>query len=257
VSVRDITDEEADLFQQNGWAHLSGLVDLQTVGLLHRQAEKVLAEQKTERIYGNIVDRSFRDLPGVDRESPQARDMMMAPAMARNMARVLGLRGVRVLIDGFLLKTPEREGKHDGTIFHQDFPGHPVDRSQFLTLWVALHDLPADGGLVQFYNRSHLQGSRGWVFADSVDLRQRCADLKDEDLSHPVAMRAGDATIHHSLTVHGAGPNFSANRRWAYTVIYMDPDTRYNGAQGEFRAGTKVEPYAVLDLPIFPLVPMD
>jgi hypothetical protein len=255
LSIRSVTDEEVAIFQENGWVRLRSLVDTQTVAALLQLAEEKMAAEKTARTYGNAVDRSFRDFPGIDRNAPLARDVTLAPVMGRSMARMLGVRNVRVLIDGFLVKMPERQGAHAETVFHQDFPGHPVDRSGFLTVWLALHDMPVDAGLVQFYNRSHTQGSHGWVFADGVDLRRRCTGLKTADLSLPAAMKGGDATLHHSLTVHGAAPNVTADNRWAYTVIYMDPDTRYNGAQGEFR-GSKVAPYAVLDQAEFPLVPM-
>lgn len=256
MSVRTVTAEEVASFQQNGWVGLPRFVDPPSVALLLGQAEKKLADEKISRVYGNVVDRSFRDFPGIDRNSAEASAITMAPAMGRNMARMLGVGSVRILMDGFLVKMPERAGQHAETVYHQDFPGHPVDRSGFLTLWLALHEMPADAGLVQFYSRSHTHGSHGWVFADGVDLRRRCKGLNEEDLSPPVAMKAGDATLHHSLTVHGASPNATANKRWAYTVIYMDPDTRYNGAQGEFRGGSKVQPYSVLDQAEFPLVPM-
>jgi hypothetical protein len=235
---------------------MPGLIDAATIAALHAHAEQEFAAAGPAPTYGPAVDRSFRVFPGVDRHGALAAQMMMAPAMGRNMARLLARDRLRVLIDSCLLKMPTQSSVHADTIFHQDFPGHPVDRSGFLTLWIALHDMTAEAGAMQFYDRSHTYGSQGWVFADGVDLRQRCAMLKDDDLSPRLAMKAGDATAHHSLTVHGAPPNLSAARRWAYTVIYMDADTRYNGAAGLFPDGVTLAPYAVMDHPVFPLVPV-
>jgi hypothetical protein len=256
MSVRDVTDDEVDFFREYGWARLPTFIDADTIAHMHGAAEKAFAAEATVPSYGPAVDRSFRVFPGIDRAGPIGRDTLLSAAMGRNMARLLDLARVRVLIDSYLLKMPEREGTHAETIYHQDFPGHPVDRSGFLTLWIALHDMPPEAGAPRFYNRSHTKGSHGWVFADSIDLRERCPALKDSDLSPAAGMKAGDATVHHALTVHGAPPNLWTNRRWGYTVIYMDADTRYTGAPSTFPPGLKVEPFTVLDQPVFPLVPI-
>ena len=257
MSVRAVTDDEVAFYRESGWVRMPGLVDSATVAAMLNQAQKSMADAKAFAKYGNAVDRAFLDFPGVDRTGPVGCEMLLAPAMGRNMVRLLDVQRVRVLTDGYLVKLPQRDGLHAETLYHQDFPGHPVDRSGFLTVWLALHDLPADAGMVRFYSRSHTQGVHGWVFADSVDLRERCPDLKDDDLSPPLAMKAGDATAHHSLTVHGTLPNVSSQQRWAHTVIYMDSDTRYTGAQGLFPEGLRAKPFTVLDQAPFPLVPMN
>jgi len=256
MTVRPISDGEATFFQKNGWVHLPSLVDADTVGRLRVSAQKKFDDNRTSGTFGEIVDRNFAAFVGEDRKGPIGREMVMSPVMGRNLSQLLGIPAVRVLADGYMLKAPQREGAHDDTLFHQDFPGNPVDRSTFLTVWVALHDMPPEMGVMRFYNGSHRMGVMGQVFADGIDLRKRCSALKDEDLSPPLTMKAGDATAHHSLTVHGAPPNLCADKRWAYNIIYMDAESRYTASPGLFPARLVVEPMALLDQPNFPLMPM-
>jgi len=176
--------------------------------------------------------------------------------MASNVSRLLDVSRVRLLADGYLLKMPESEGYHDGTLYHQDFPGNPVDRSSFLTVWIALHDMVAEQGTMRFYNRSHRLGVLGQVFADGVDLRTRCPALKENDLSAPLQLRAGDATIHHSLAVHGAPPNRTSKPRWAYNMLYMDAQSRYTMSPGMFPEGVSLAPFALFDHSMFPMLPV-
>ena len=175
--------------------------------------------------------------------------------MGRNAARLLALPQVRLLsTGGYLLKMPESAQQQYGTLFHQDYPGHAVDRSNFFTVWFALHDMPAEAGAMRFYSRSHMRGVLGQAYIDDMDIRERYK-LKDADLSPPLKMRAGDATVHHALTIHGALPNRTAHPRWSYAYIYFDADTRYNGAPDTFTDGVTLEHYALFDHPVFPRIP--
>jgi len=255
MRVRTVTDDEVAFFHTNGWAVLPAFVDAGTAGYLLEQTQEALRIQGTKGDFGDTVDRCFRAFPGVERASAFTRDVLLSPVMGNNMARLLELTDVRMLTDAFLLKTPSHAGDHDGTLFHQDFPGNPVDRSNFLCVWIALHDMTPDAGTMRFYSGSHTKGVFGQVFADGVDLRKRYGHLRDDNLSPPLSMRAGDATIHHCLTVHGAPDNRSAAPRWAYNMCYMDADSRYTASPGNFPAGVTIEPFAVLDHPAFPRVP--
>jgi hypothetical protein len=255
MQVRTVTDDEVAFFHDNGWAYLPGFVDTHTASHLLDRAEEVLRIQGKKGDFGDFADRCFRAFPGEDRASAFTREVLLSPVMGGNMTRLLDLTRVRMLTDAYLLKTPADAGAHDDTLFHQDFPGNPVDRSNFLCVWIALHDMTAEAGTMRFYNRSHTKGVFGQVFADGLDLRKRCAYLRDADLSAPLNMHAGDATIHHCLTVHGAPPNRSRRPRWAYNACFMDADSRYTASPGNFPAGVAVAPFGLLDHPAFPIVP--
>ncbi|GAA3144284.1 phytanoyl-CoA dioxygenase family protein [Nonomuraea salmonea] len=126
--------------------------------------------------------------------------------MGRNAVRLLhGVRAVRVQVTNLLVK---EAGEHGATEFHQDFPWMPMDRSAMLTVWLALADVPAGMGALRFYAGSHRHGLLGRSFTrpDDDQLTQH-PWLKELELSPPLDLEAGDATVHHALTVHGAPAN--------------------------------------------------
>jgi hypothetical protein len=253
--VRSITEAEIASFRENGWAYLPGLVDRGTILRLHSRARSLLAAQLHLGGFGEVVDRAFYAFPGEGRKDDFVGKFVRSPVMGSNIARLLVVPQVRLFADGYMLKLPQSGGQHLDTPYHQDFSGNPVDRSSFLSLWVALHDMSAEAGTMRFYSRSQRLGVFGQVFADGTDLRERCAELLDEDLSAPTALLAGDATAHHSLTVHGAAANQTKEPRWAYNVIYIDRDARYTAGPGPFPPGVTLEPFARFDHPAFPLLP--
>jgi ectoine hydroxylase-related dioxygenase (phytanoyl-CoA dioxygenase family) len=109
---------------------------------------------------------------------------------------------------------------------------------------------------VRFYSGSHRLGVLGWVFADGISLEERCQDmLKDCPLSPARPMKAGDATVHHSLTVHGALANSTNTIRWARSMVYIDADARQKIPPDGLPAGVPVKSAAVFDNPECPVVP--
>jgi hypothetical protein len=256
MSARAATESEVAFFRLNGWVHLPALLNPLATQHLRDRADEALRRDLRVGDFGEIVDRNFRPFPGEDRTGDFSLNVVQSAVMADNCARFLCVPRIRLLADGYLLKMSEQSGVHDGTLYHQDFPGNPVDRSSFLTVWIALHDMAADQGVMRFYNRSHRLGVFGQVFADGIDLRERCADLDEADLSPPLDLRAGDATVHHSLTVHGAPPNRTDRPRWAYNILYMDATARYTASPGLFPAGVVLAPLAPFEHAAFPLLPL-
>jgi hypothetical protein len=257
MTVRPVTAEEVAFFRERGWVHLPGYIDSATAERLRQSGEAKLADPRPRTEFGNIADRAFVNFPGENRQGPLVGHFITSPIMGRNMTRLLRVPQVRLFGDGYLLKMPEEDGDHDGTPYHQDLPGNPVDRSSFLTLWIALHDMGPEFGTMRFYNRSHRLGVFGQVFADGIDLRKRVPELDDADLSPPLAYRAGDATCHHSMVVHGTVPNTSGQRRWAYNMVYVAASARYTTAPGFFPQDLTLPAHALLDHPLFPILPTE
>jgi hypothetical protein len=203
MNLRSVTAAEVSFFQEHGWAYLPSLVDGDPVTKAREHAQAAFGEQME---FGEIVDRCFYRLPGEDRDGTFSKEIICSATMGDNIIRLLNVSRVRLWTDGPLLKLPEQEGAHDETLYHQDFPGNPYDRSSALTIWIALHDMPAAAGTMRFFNRSHRKGVLGHVFADGVDLRRRCAVLRDEDLSSPLnpcrPRRAAEPALGPPMGVH-------------------------------------------------------
>jgi hypothetical protein len=257
MSVRAVTDQEVAEFRQKGWTFLPQFVDLSVVSELRARGEKALNAYRRVGDYNDILDRNFRPFPG-EGIDPLTKDVVMSPIMGQNMTRLLRVPQVRLYSQGaYLLKLPESESEHEETLYHQDFVGNPVDRSGFLTIWIALNDMTAEAGTLRFYNQSHRLGVFGHVFMDGICLTKRCDELADLELSPPLSMKAGDATAHHSMTVHGAPPNRTGDPRWAYALMYMDSETRYTYTPGQpLEKPIPFEPFAKFDHPAYPIVPL-
>jgi hypothetical protein len=227
VSVRRASDDEVSFFDEHGWVRLPRLVTPETADRLRERAVGRLRSRDRQR--RTLVDQAF----GQSRDIAAADELFGAlalnPAMGRNAARMLrGVRAVRVQVTNLLVKEP---GEHGATQFHQDFPWMPMDRSAMLTVWLALADVPADMGSLRFYSGSHRHGLLGRSFTrPGDDQLGRHPWLKELELSPPLDLKAGDATAHHALTVHGAPANHRDRPRLSFTVTYFDADARYTGA---------------------------
>ena len=253
MSVRDIIDAEIEHFDEFGWSHLPSLVDSDTIAKVYASTEKIWGSQATVNHGG--ADNFFHAIPGDDPNSIERKEILLSPAMGKNLRRLLRIPRVRLMVDAFLVKKPEKD-RHGRTLYHQDFAGQAVDRSNYLSVWIALHDMPADAGVLRFYNRSHKLGVLGWVFADGISLDDRCKGLlKDEDLSPARPLKAGDATIHHALTVHGADANRTAHLRWARSATFIDAAARQPGSGAGLPFGVAQKPGALYEDSVCPVVP--
>ena len=256
MSVRSVTPAEISFFQNQGWVYLPGLVNMAAIPEFLDEAREAFALQRLAGDYGEIVARSWTAYVS-NRDRVHAKNVIMAPTMGKNVSQLLDAPQVRLETSLYLIKTPESEGNHAETIYHQDFPAHPFDRSNLLTVWIALHDMPAEMGTMRFYEGSHMNGVFGQAYADGISLSERVKSLRDKVLSPPLNMKAGDATVHHCLTIHGAPPNYSHDPRWAFAILYTDADARYNGNSVLLPPGVEIEYMAKFEHPAYPLVPQE
>jgi len=166
-----------------------------------------------------------------------------------------GAPDVRLQINNLLIKEPAG-GVHGATVFHQDFPWFPMDRAIMLTVWLALVDIPADMGSLRFYDRSHRYGPLGRSFVRERDaMVEQHPWVEDLEVSPPLDLKAGDATIHSALTVHGAAPNVHTSPRLSFAWTYFDAATLYTGSPFKQTDDLGLTINEVFDHPDFPIVP--
>ncbi|GAA4044222.1 phytanoyl-CoA dioxygenase family protein [Nonomuraea soli] len=243
--MRDVTDHEIAAFRRDGWVHLPGLVE--EVGELRERAIERLRARSTAHL--TLVDEAFGQSRDVALEERCFAGLMTS--FGPNAVRLLhGVDAVRVQVTNLLVKEP---GEHGATEFHQDFPWMPMDRSAMLTLWVALVDVPAEMGSLRFYTGSHAYGLLGRSFVREGDDQITAHPwLRDLTLSPPLDLAAGDATVHHSLTVHGAPANRASGTRLSFTATYFDAETLYTGAPYKQTDELELKVNQPFDHPRFP-----
>jgi hypothetical protein len=236
-----------------------GLIDPDSATRLAPQAEAIVRTSDYRSVTG-YVDKAFKQHHDPRRQLPLARDIALSPGAAGNCARLLrGAPRSRLLQSNFVAKfgVGDRD-ENDITAYHQDFPGHAIDRSEMLTIWIALTDIAPDMGALRFVDGSHRYGALGRSFVNGYDdLLHMQPWLSELPLSPPFTMKPGDATIHHGLTVHGAPKNAGTAPRLAYQLIYIDAQALYDGAKLNKRwEDLGLELHKPLDHPQFPLVPL-
>lgn len=114
--------------------------------------------------------------------------------------------------------------------WHQDAPYWPLSPSKCVTLWLAIDDVGLDNAPMQFVPGSHIHGKI--PYEQSAQSENNVLSLTVHqpeqwgDDAVPVVLRAGQASLHSDLLLHGSGPNDSHRRRVGLALTYFPPSVR-------------------------------
>ncbi|HAA87422.1 MAG TPA: phytanoyl-CoA dioxygenase family protein, partial [Verrucomicrobiales bacterium] len=96
-----------------------------------------------------------------------------------------------------------------------------------LTCWIGLDDVDRENGCMYYIPRSHHWGllEKESLTGDMDAIREKLTDsqVSDFDKKIPVEMKAGEASFHHPLLMHGSYENNSERGRRA-TIINVFSD---------------------------------
>jgi phytanoyl-CoA hydroxylase len=111
--------------------------------------------------------------------------------------------------------------------FHQDSAYWPMDPPSLVTVSMALTESTSENGCLQVIPGSHKWGMQEWgLIAQNTDKAQTNRDDIDTSGAIEAPLKAGSVMIFHSLTVHGSGPNKSANARHTALYAYFPPTVK-------------------------------
>lgn len=246
--VRDISQREVEAFRAHGWVKLDSLISQEIAAdlrsIVEEQRDVLIVRPFGEERPGGQQFGFFWKRPMADR-SATFHALASSPVMASNAARLMmGKRESRLRLEEILVKEPASSTEFGRpTDYHQDFPGQGIDRAGGLTIWIALTDMPPEMGVMRFYDGSHKVGPLGRSFIHgNRDLVLEHEWLGQLSLSPPLALSAGDATVHDSLTVHGAPENRTGQPRVAYVLNYVPADAFYVGIPAAVTSGKPLKP---------------
>lgn len=117
---------------------------------------------------------------------------------------------------------PAKIGK--STPPHQDAYYFNIKPAQAITIWIALEDANEENGCVNYLKGSHLKGMRPHSRTQTLGFSQSIVDYgTQEDMADFCSFPAkpGDLLIHHSMTIHAAGPNKTDRSRKALGLVYF------------------------------------
>jgi ectoine hydroxylase-related dioxygenase (phytanoyl-CoA dioxygenase family) len=126
----------------------------------------------------------------------------------------------------FFCKMP-RDGKQ--VAWHQDASYWPLSPSKAVTCWLAVDDADVENACMRFVAGSHHHGSMTFRPSDPNEhnvLNQTIENV--EQYGHFVddILKAGEASFHSDLLLHGSEANMSNRRRCGLTLRYASADVR-------------------------------
>jgi ectoine hydroxylase-related dioxygenase (phytanoyl-CoA dioxygenase family) len=216
-----------------------------------RHEHRPLEERDT---YG----RAFLQSCNLWQVEPAVERFVRAPRFGRIAAALLGVERVRLYHDQALFKEPAG-GR---TPWHQDEFYWPLDTERTVTMWMPLHDVTTEMGLMAFADGSQRLGDlRGREISDRSEA-EFAALVAEQGLqvSQTPALAAGDASFHAGWTLHCAGANDTDEVREAFTIIFFADGARLRGPSNGYERFDAtvwlpgIEPGELAASPINPVV---
>ena len=165
------------------------------------------------------------------------------------VALVSDLLGPSVLGWGshFFCKMPG-DGKR--VAWHQDASYWPLTPSKAVTVWLAIDDADLRNANMRFIPGTHVLGHLTYQLSEHDEanvLNQTIPEIERFGQPVDVQLKAGEASIHSDLLLHGSEANVSDRRRCGLTLRYTTGDVRaYLGwaDKGVVVAGDRPEHWA-------------
>jgi ectoine hydroxylase-related dioxygenase (phytanoyl-CoA dioxygenase family) len=256
AGARPVSDDEVTFYRDNGWVKLEKLVEPDLVAEMLAVSKELLGEHASAAPRAGVDAELdwFNDRHFLARDGREPfRSLCLSEAMGANAERLLERPvPIRFYSDMLACKLPAAGGfKSAATMAHQDL-GQQFDRIGKTTFWLALDDVPPERGSMRFWSGSHKEGPLGnrspHLFSAYPYLRERY------ELSAPVYLQPGDATVHHQMVIHEAPANTTDTPRWSYIFLYFPADALYSGRPSHGLEGLELEMDQPFEHPNFPVV---
>lgn len=204
-----VSDQDLATYADEGWVILRGVVRPDCVAGLRDEVLDVIAArnmadsylaQTHEYLAGGFLDRWINS------------QVLAAVAEA-----FMGPRA-RLYLPFTAVKGP---GQGQFT-FHQDNNYTFLD-GPALNCWTALTPMRTENGCLRLVSRSHRDGTVASTASEVCTGHRRVQQMPESWVD--AHMEPGDVCVFHRLTVHGSGPNQTAEPRVGYAVQYRRHDT--------------------------------
>jgi non-heme Fe2+,alpha-ketoglutarate-dependent halogenase len=153
-------------------------------------------------------------------------DLVHEPTILAAVADVLGTREVVCWGTHLFAKLPG-DGKR--VPWHQDAVYWPFTPARTTTVWLAIDDVGTDNAPLTFVPGSHLDGpiAHETVALDGTTvLGRRATGMNGRPRRAVDRLRAGQASLHTDLLLHGSEANTSTRRRAGLTLRYAAAGVR-------------------------------
>ncbi len=260
--VASLSTEDVEQFERDGFLGPIDVLDATQLAAVRHAVDGVIARlgelaphlYEVEQAHAERPDEVVCHFLGGWLIDEVLHDLIFHAGATAPLARLLGVEELRFWHDQVFAKPP----RHPGVVpWHQDYSYWTrTGPARHITINIALDDTSVENGCLHFVRGSHRWGLMPMVPFDA-NLEAIRAHLPDgaEFEPVPVPARAGQATIHHSHTLHGSPANRTDGWRRAAVLNYMASDTRCMDGSAPLLRGTPVVPEGeIVEGPHFPIV---
>jgi len=226
-----LSDDQLSFFQENGYLHGVDLLNQTQIAALRAELDEFIQPEHEGAEYWYEYHSNESAEPdsvlfhalGAWRLRPAMHDLLWHPGFTIPASQLLG-GSVRFWHDQLFCKP----AGHGGVVaWHQDYSYWTRTRPMnHLTCWIGLDDSTEANGCLQ-----HVPGSHRWPLLPTTNLANDMEAIRSvlspQQLEEfqPVAceMKAGQASFHHPLTLHGSYANRSDRPRRAIVLnVFLD-----------------------------------
>jgi len=264
--IREVTDEEVEFYNENGWVKLSGLMSPELAALILEHVQMAAGYKEGEgftNAWNSLDPRGTRTTAWYSTNLSENDDVLAKVAGSRTLAqrhgRLIGSDHLRLWSDSTNTKPPGATA----TGWHQDMQAFPFDRPEGGGIWVALCEMTPEMAPLQHLSGSH---KSPWEEPDKDQEGYEGSDYKPGKFSYGEAkeiyktspsqyLHPGDAIAHHVLTFHGTERGNETDKiRWAWISQRFPADIKYVDKRNVRSDDLGLVPGKELDHPLFPVV---
>jgi phytanoyl-CoA hydroxylase len=237
----DVTSDQIERFRKDGFVVIENFLTSSELAEWRSAVEEAIDERDGIKIPGTNIKTGYDDGINKDTEyygnvfdqlinlwqtNSRVRKLIMSPELGKVASLLSGANGIRVWCDQALFKRPWA----NPTTLHLDVPYWSFSVPDAISLWVALDDATQNNGCLYFLPGTHKKTDYRDIGISS-NMKAIFTLYPELESVEAVAapMRAGSASFHNGLCIHGAGANMTPRPRRAMTCAYMPEGATFNG----------------------------
>lgn len=240
----NISQHQIDHFQKNGFVVIDDFLDAEELDNWRQIVDEAVKDRKgikipNTKITADTSDKVnkedteyfknvFDQLLNLWQTSDKIKELIINEDIGKMACDLAQIDGIRVWHDQALFKKPWA----NPTSWHLDTPFWSFHNPNALSIWVALDDATLENGCLYFIPESHKSTTyeNPGITKNMNAIFQMYPQLANKK-SIAAPMKAGSASFHNGLCVHGAGPNMTSGFRRAMTCAFMPEGSTFNGQE--------------------------
>jgi non-heme Fe2+,alpha-ketoglutarate-dependent halogenase len=207
------------LFERDGYVAPLSILSEGEVARYRNTYDQLEADRKAKGITARPTQQHFVYKPFWD--------LATHPRVLEIMRTAVG-DDLVLIATGFFAKSPNDSEKY--VAWHQDTTYWGLQPPFAATLWIAIDDSDIENGCLRVIPGSHRKllphgtsARTGNILGNNQEIDP---EFIDESRAVDLELKAGQASLHHGLSVHGSNPNRSQRRRCGMTVRFTRPDVK-------------------------------